>query len=435
MSIASRFVFLAVLALTAAAQAAVWPTRAQWSEQKEREFAKFINELPLDFFSRPGTPYSGIPTDCADAAYVLRAIFAYQHGLPVDFANWHNKDLSNTTTNYDRVEAGTPRLRVFLSDLRASTDTSTLLRETYPIAINRNSVRPGAMFLHLPKRGEGPKVYSSAHVFYVQNVSNSGLVTYISSTVPAAVRNLNARNGYVFTPFNVNSGYRAWKWPGTGTQALETRTHGSLEQFKLANWKTFAELPQGADGGRSALQRQMQAWTAAVRERIKGSGAGRTINPTEELGAVIGNILGGVNDRIKIVQDGWRVYQSRYGGRGCMSESDYDNYSTPSRDTRIQQELMYLAPAATRYVRSKGAANLKTALRQLYAQYRFEIMPGQYVDLNQITDAFLTNKALSISEPEHSPLARWGVGATMVKSQWACPHRASQYYGAERIDR
>lgn len=426
---------LGTLAMAPKAQSAVWETRASWNEQKEREFGKFINELPLDFFSRPGTSFSGIATDCADAAYVLRTIFAYQNALPVDFENWEGKDLSNTTNNYDNVEAGIPRLRKFMQDLRYATDTATLLKETYPIAINRKSVSPGSMFLHMPKKGEGPKVYASAHVFYVQNVSNNGLVTYISSTVPAAVRNLNARNGYVFTPFNMNSGYRAWKWPNTASQALETRLHGSLEQFKLGGWKTFAELPDNGDGGRSALQRQMQNWSAAVRARIKGTGAGRSINPTEELNAVIGNILGGVKERIKIVQDGWRTYQSRYQGRGCMTEADYDNFSTPSRDTRIQHELMYLEPAATRYVRAQGAQNTQAALRQLYAQYRFEIMPGQFVDLNQITDGFLTTKALSISEPEHSPLARWGVGPVMVRSQWACPHRASQYYGADRINR
>lgn len=271
----TRWVLGMAISFAATSEAAVWTTRAQWSEQKEKEFAKFINELPLDFFSRPGTPYSGIATDCADAAYVLRTIFAYENGLPVDFENWEKKDLSNTTSNYDHLEAGLPRLKKFMSDLRWSTDTSTLLRETYPIAINRDSVRPGSMFLHMPKKGEGPKVYASAHVFYIQNVSASGLVTYISSTVPVAVRNLNARNGYVFTPFNVNSGYRAWKWPNTGTQAVETRLHGSLEQFRLGNWKTFAELPDNGDGGRSALQRQMQNWTAAVRERIKGNGSDR----------------------------------------------------------------------------------------------------------------------------------------------------------------
>lgn len=434
-SLISRILVTGALAFAATSEAAVWETRAQWSERAESEFAKFINELPLDFFSRPGTPYSDIPTDCADAAYVLRTIFAYERGLPVDYMNWDGKDLSNHTNDFDKYEAGIPRLRRFLNQVRLSTDTGTLLRETYPIAINRASVRPGAMFLHSPRRGEGPKVYASAHVFYVQNVSSSGLVTYISSTVPVAVRNLNARNGYVFTPFNENSGYRAWKWPGTMNQALETRLNGSEEQFRLGNWRTFSELPMGSDGGRSALQRQMQVWTAAVRERIKGSGSGRAINPTEELNAVIGNILGGVNDRIKIVQDGWRAYQRNYGGRGCMNEGDYDNYSTPSRDTRIQHELMYLEPAATRYVRSKGATNVKTALRRLYAQYRFEVMPGVYADLNQITEAFMTTKAISISEPEHPPLARWGLTGTMVKSQWACPQRASQYYGAERIDR
>jgi hypothetical protein len=433
--VVSKIVFVGALALAATSEAAVWSTTNQWSEAKEREFGKFINNLPLDFFSRPGTAYSGIPTDCADAAYFLRTIFAFENGLPVDFFNWENRDLSNTSSDFDSFPAGRERLLKFMNRLRRATDTGTLIRETYPIAINRSSVRPGSMFLHSPKKGEGPKVYNSAHVFYVQNVANNGLVTYISSTVPIAVRNLNARNGYVFTPFNINSGYRAWKWPGTMTQALETRNNGSTEQFRLGRWKTFSELNMGNDGGRAALANQMDAWSDAVRARLQGSGAGRTIDPTEELNAVIGNIMGGIRERIKIVQAGAKLYQSRYGGRGCMSEKDYDDLSTPSRDTRIQHELQYLEPAATRYVQSQGAYDTQSALTKLYAKYRFEIAPGYFADLNQMSEAFLTAKALSISEPEHSIAARWGIGNLMVKSQWACPRRASQYHGAETIDR
>lgn len=422
------------------AQAAVWQTTNSWNAQREREFGKYINELPLDYFNLPGTPYYNIPTDCADAAYALRIIFAAERGLPVDFYNHEGLDLSNSTTEFDHIADDHERLLKFIRLVRLKTDTGTLITETYPIAINRQSVMPGTMLLHSPKKEMKngvdwtPPVLASNHVFYVQNVSESGLVTYISSTVPVAVRNMNVRNGYVYAPFNTKSGYRAWKWPGTLHDPLESRLNGSEEQFTLANWVSaiFATKPTVVEG-RKAMWAQDKAWSDVVRSRLQGAGAGRAIDPVEELKAVMGNIDNGINDRINVVLDGWNAYQSKYGGQGCMSEEDYDGYSTPTRDTRIQTELAYLPAAAMRYLKSKRISPTASSLARLYSNYKYQIAPGKIISLNEILSAFKGRKALSISEPEHSPAIRWGLAEYKSSREWPCPHRAKKYLGGENF--
>lgn len=421
------------------ASAAVWKATNTWNAQWEQKFGQYISELPLDYFNHPGTPYYGIPTDCADAAYTLRIIFAQENGLPVDFYNWKGLNLTDRTTQFDGISDETERLKKFIRLVNLNTDTGTLISETYPIAINRGSVIPGTMLLHSPKKEmrDGvnwtPPVLASNHVFYVQSVSATGLVNYISSTVPVAVRNLNLRRGYVYAPFNTNSGYRAWKWPGTLKDALETRLNGSEEQFLLAKWvpAIFATKPTVIEG-RKAMWAQDKAWSDAVRARLAGGKAvGKEISAEEEISAVMGNINAGINDRIKVVLDGWNHYQSRYAGRGCMNEADYDSFSTPTRDTRIQTELAYLPAAAMQYLKSKRQAPSASNLTKFYSQFKYEVAPGKAVSLNQILGAFKGTRALSISEPEHSPEIRWGLAEYKSSKEWPCPHHAKKYLGSD----
>lgn len=215
---------------------------------------------------------------------------------------------------------------------------------------------------------------------------------------------------------------------------LEGRLNGSEEQFTLANWQTaiFATKPTVIEG-RKAMWAQDKLWSDVVRERLKGAGAGRAIDPVEELNAVMGNINNGINDRIKVVLEGWNTYQSRYGGYGCMNEADYDGFSTPTRDTRIQTELAYLPAAAMRYLKSKRISPTNSSLAKFYSNYRYEVAPGKIVTLNEILSAFKTRKALSISEPEHSPEVRWGLFEYTSSAQWPCPEHAKKYLGGENF--
>ncbi|MGE3262044.1 MAG: hypothetical protein AB7K68_09715 [Bacteriovoracia bacterium] len=393
-----------LLWLTPQANADVWPTTKSWGEAEDQAFGKWIEKLPLDLFTRKGSPYQGIYTDCADAAYVLRILFAYENGLPVKFSNFDRKDLSNANKTWDSVPEGQPRLRKFINFVRTHTNTQTIVADTYPLEISRNYIKGGALFLHPEGNKNVPVTYRSGHVYYVTNVFENGMIRLISSTVPEMVRDLQPRVEIVFAPFTKDGGYRAWKRVGS-----DVRPGESEMQFSLGRWV--------ANGYRNGSL--WQRWHDAVRAKL----ALRRATGAEEFAGALENVKGYIHERTGLVRNSWNIYQRKYRGEGCMSESDYDSYSTPTRDVKIQSELEILRRAAVRHVGEDG-------VYRLFEQYRFQVTAEHSVDLNQLWQAYETDTVLSISEPEHSPEVRWGITG---QDRWPCPHRAKQYVGGENI--
>ncbi|MBX3034449.1 MAG: hypothetical protein KF865_11045 [Bdellovibrionaceae bacterium] len=389
------------LAGAPSAQAAVWIEKNSWSEAMEVRFGQWIAEQPVNLFV--SGRWGGIATDCADAAYAMRIIFAYENALPVSFQGHSGQNLSNRSSQFDGAGEGVPRVRRFINFVSNSTNTRTLAADTYPIRINRQSVRPGTLFVHAAGGGDVPVTFRPGHVYYLTQVGANGIITYLSSTTPALVRPLAVRYGIEFAPFYRNSGYRAWKTPGA------SRPHYSEEQFSLAGWRERAFRD-------SALA---TAWTQAVLSRLSH----RQASGNERLEAAAQNALSALRNRVALVNRAWRLYQSKYGGKGCMSAGDYDDYSTPTRDVKIQEELGKLRSL----VQSMGGRGASA----IYARYPLEIMPGYTVTLDQLWNTFMTETVLSVSEPEHSPEVRWGLSS---QGRWPCPHRAKQYLGGDRIN-
>lgn len=410
-----------LVASASSARAAVWETRRHWDLQAEAEFSEWMRTLPVDLFSNPQSRYYGLETDCGDTAYVLRILFAYQSGLPVRFQN--SPDLSNSTSRFDSLPAGSPtdeslgkRVRAFIDLVRNRTSTEALSEDTYPIAINAGTIRPGAMFLHAASNKDPsvPVTYRSGHVYYIKGVNlQNGMIQYISSTVPEAVRSLSVRYGIVFAPQETDSGYRAWKWPDS-----DERPGASFEQFQIGNWHPHSYHE-------SAF---WDSWQDAIQARLRV----RPISIRERFGAADRNLQASLQERATAVLAGWAYYRENYRAGQCMDESDYDDYSTPSRDVKIQSELQRYRLAAADYLRElrrSGKVSRDQAfgdqLVSMYRQFIFEPYKGVQMDFVALWTNFMTEKALEISEPEHSPQVRWGQAP---QGEWVCPQRRSQYH-------
>ncbi len=407
------FSFLASFVVLGTARADVWTANNVWDDAAEAKFGQWIKSLPMDVFSRPDSPYYGIATDCAEAVYTLRTIFSYENKLPVHFNNYEGKNLTNNNKDFDAVPEGTARLRKFINFVKAHTDTATLTADTYPIEINRTYLKAGAVFLH-PESGKSvPITYRSGHVYYIQDVEQNGMIRYFSSTVPAMVRDLQTRVDIDFAPMNKTGGYRAWKRPQSGAG----QPGFSEEQFTFANWRPNAY----GDGD------LWDAWQKVIRRRMQL----RKATLHEEVEAKVENVKGYMKERNNLVQMGWRVYQSKYLRRGlkCMDDADYDDYSTPTRDVKIQSELIDLQTAVTNLLNSaQGSGQLR---QDVFASYKFEVMPGMTVDANELWNTFETDTVIAISEPEHSPEVRWGLKQISI-DQWPCPERRKQYHDRSR---
>ena len=73
------FILLSTILITIPAQSAVWETHYQWNDAWEQQFSRWVNaEWDQFIFSDPDSKYYGIPTDCADASYGMRAV-SYTH--------------------------------------------------------------------------------------------------------------------------------------------------------------------------------------------------------------------------------------------------------------------------------------------------------------------------------------------------------------------
>lgn len=407
--------FAGILALAAGLQARadVWTAQNQWSPAYEQRFGEFIRNLDLELFAKSTGDWGRLATDCADAAYALRIIFAYENRLPVSFRTWQGV-MANTSREFDDVQDPVKRVRKFIAKVNHYTNTRTLVNDTYPVAIRPGVIRPGVMFLHPQGNSEVPLTYRAGHVYYLQDVKDNGIIRYISSTVPAAVRALDPRNGIIFTPMDKDGGYRAWVWPDTGV-----RPNFSEEQFELGDWR-----PRAYRDGEAWYR-----WSAAIESRIRA----RAPTPEERIRAQLENLTVVVQNRAKAVQAGWSFYRKNYNPGQCMNEKDYDAYSTPTRDVKVQVELQNFAQAARGYVNSMGDAwgrDEASRLAQFNRKVLFEVLPGVKVSVTDLNQAFLTETTLHISEPEHAPEVRWGL---REQGRWPCPHRAKNYFGGERV--
>ena len=77
----------------------VWVSNNTWNDSWEKRYAEWIkSDVSRDIFLQGR--YS-IKTDCADAAYSLRAIFAYENKLPfvIRNPNKYRSSYSNLTKN------------------------------------------------------------------------------------------------------------------------------------------------------------------------------------------------------------------------------------------------------------------------------------------------------------------------------------------------
>ncbi len=410
--IAAALTFAGV-SVTLSAHAQVWQVTNRWSPSFEVKFGNFIRNLDLNLLATNTGPWAKIPTDCADAAYTLRIIFAFENKLPVSFRSWKGR-LSQDMQDLNDIQDPIKRVRKFIARVNSFTNTRTLVTDTYPLAINRESIRPGVMFLHPQGDASVPLTYRAGHVYYLQFVGENGIIRYVSSTVPADIRPLDPRNGIIFSPMETDGGYRAWVWPDDAS-----RIGYSNEQFEIGDW-------------RAKSYRDSRAWYEWQRE-IAARVRTREPTPEEQIRAQLENLTVVIENRAKAVRAGWNFYQKNYQPGQCMSEKDYENYSTPTRDVKVQLELQHFEVAAQRYVDSMGNAwgrDQRSRLNQFFRKVSFEVLPGVKVDINNLNQAFLTETTLIISEPEHSPEVRWGL---KEQGRWPCPHRAKAYVGGERI--
>jgi hypothetical protein len=172
------------VASTAAAQrldrpiSEVWTVQGQWDQGAEAEYSAFVatigravaqgrcrslniclNDPTINPLHEAGARPLEFRADCADVPYVLRAYFAYRHGLPFAFAarmRGHGRDARYLTEAHPEgihlwTEYSTPRALlenigsiVHSGYFRTAPDVEPA--DFYQVAISPGSIRPGTTY-------------------------------------------------------------------------------------------------------------------------------------------------------------------------------------------------------------------------------------------------------------------------------------------------
>jgi hypothetical protein len=346
----------------------------RWTVEEELRFENWMEKtITEDFFIR-----HQIPTDCADAVYAIRWIYARIAHLPAaatttdgKFVGHWSEDWKHLPTHpdWDRDE----RFRAALLSLFPRTWTGTLPRDTYPVRISPDSVRPGTLFL-----------VTESHTGIVGRVLRDGsqvhpLQTW-ESALPVKVQKLNLRYFFAGKPeFKAGSGLVKFRWPVSengGWRYLPANEHPfySEEQYRSDFCKGYPDFVE------------------AVARRIDPT----TDTPLEKMTKIIGTSTRLLRERSPIVIEGYQ--QCDHGGCPEASEG-WEMYSTPGRDGMIASLMDHLSQIIeSKRVNPEAAKGMMEAIP-------IPISENQSITLLQV----FQNYRWFSPHPGDSIEARWGL--------------------------
>jgi hypothetical protein len=382
------------------AQAAVWKEENQWSAEWEQKYSQWVKTYVTEDIFLAG-PYAGLSTDCADAAYFIRAIFSHNNKLPFQVTNpATNKLFTNQTNAFDRIADDNQRLRTFLKAVADIVGTKSIYLDTYPVQINRTYVVPGIILSHMVPTTSGG---TTGHIDIVHDLRDSGSIEFISSTVPSAVRSLDITYAIKSYPLTEEQqlGFRAWIWPQFRQQPVTTYPGYSLEQFYEGKTKSGTYL--GYSG------RDQYAWSDFIESRLRYHRATRA----DWLVEGIRTLCTMMKSRAGVVKAS-EEYKSKIGSR-CMNASEYDAYSTPTRDQRIGMEISQFGMQFAD-VDNTGKINFDYLAKDFNKTCpAVTIMDGVTINLNQFIS--MARAGHFSSDPNDSVQARWGMAASVSRCQ------------------
>lgn len=384
------------------ASAAVWEDTNSWSIDYENKFTTWMGSTAVreGMFNDKSSPYYGVSTDCADTAYALRAVFAYENKLPFAIINPSgsrdiSKTLNNKTNKFDYAGPENKRLVALITEIGESVGTENLTRyDTYPIAIK--TIKGGSLFTYKMKAKFGKFI---RHTYNIKVVNPVGTYDVIYSTQANHEKrgDLLRRRDREFENLPTDPwGFRRFKWPehlGLGLEVIPAELGASNEQFAMAN----------SMGG-------------AFFKYVSGQLATSTESSAERLTRVFNNVCQEAQARIMYVNEGLEF--ARKTNNACMDYTAFDAYSTPARDGALKDMFLNLE-STFKGAQSQGGVDPvilsfadyiftgKGAVQaELQAACPIAYRPGVTIDLAVFWNR-IKNDRLS-SHPNDTVEVRWG---------------------------
>ncbi|MBL6990093.1 MAG: hypothetical protein ISR65_09960 [Bacteriovoracaceae bacterium] len=384
-------VFINLICLNA--YSAVWISTNEWSEAWDNKYSEWIKNDFNQYIFVKGD-FKNIPTDCADAVYAARVIFSYKNKLPfvINMPHSSGRFITNSTTKFDKFASSLKRVRSFIRWVNGITNTKSLITDTYPTEINRQALTPGVVYLsprYSPNHDDNvtDAEIVPGHADLVKEVTPYGIIKLIGTTSPDKVRVLNIKSNLSYIPRNHDGGFRKWMPPRGYHSEVESLPYYSLEQYELGNTEV----------GQYKFQILSQ-WVLDIRDRLKlfdESAQERTIR-------LVQNLCQAVNLRVSAVNEGIS-YQKKIKNK-CMNESEYDDYSTPSRDKKIKNIIVGLFEVTNYYMYFEETVSKYSI--ELNNCAPIEYYPGVHITLKQYIQR--VKQGLISFDPNAPIEARWG---------------------------
>ena len=359
----------------------IWTATKKWNQEWERKFSHWIQtEIDLSFFSR-----YNIKTDCADVIVGLRWIFSRIHSLPVGNALAGSGQLF-THESMRKSWVGLPRHSNWYQDalfmtaldyVMDNTFTRSILWDGYPISISAKAFVPGTFHLEFHSAG--------GHTMIVNEVdATGGRFGLIQSTLPREVRDLGAAEyQHASQPQRADGGFLRMRWlekTAKGWAFADENKHPdySIEQYS------------------PAFMSGTSNFSNAVRSHLSGHAS--QSNPYSELIAGMETLWGKIEPRLKLVQEGYSVCQVSDCRPGTRN---WDQYSTPGRDSHIKEMIRYVQGI----VRDNPRDGQIASAYSQFAGYRMDVA-DRSTTLGELMDNFL--KGRTSGDPRVSVARRWG---------------------------
>jgi hypothetical protein len=346
----------------------------RWTVEEERRFEKWVEEtITEDFFIR----YK-IPTDCADAVYAIRWIYARMNHLPAAATTKDGRLIGHWSTDWKHLPTHPQwdkdeRFRAALLYLFPKTWTGTLPLDTYPVRISPDSVTPGTLFL-----------VAESHTGIIGHVFLDGsqahpLQTW-ESALPVKVQKMSLRYFFSERPdFKAGSGLVKFRWP--------VSENGEWKYLPVKEHPFYSEEQYSSDFCKGSAD-----FVEAVAKRIDAT----SYAPMEKMVKVTGTLARFLRERVPIVLAGYQ--QCRNGG--CPEGSElWEIYSTRGRDRMIISLMDHLSQIIeSNHLDQETTKGMMEAIL-------IDISENRSVTLYHVYQ----NHLWFSSDPEDSIEARWGL--------------------------
>ncbi len=346
----------------------------RWTIEEERRYERWVEEtIDEGFF----ISYN-IPTDCADAVYAIRWIYARIARLPAAATTKDGKLIGHWSTDWKHLPTHPEwhqdrRFRAVLFYLFPKIWTGTLPFDTYPIRISTDSVTPGTLFLE-----------TESHTGLIGRVFLDGshphpLMTW-ESGLPVKVQKLSRRYFFSTQPdFPAKSGLVKFRWP-----VLE---NGKWKYLPVNEHPFYSEEQYSP-----AFREGHSDFAEAVAKRMDPT----PYPPEEKLNRALGTLHRLLTERVSLVQEGFR----QCGEGGCRKGSTgWELYHTTGHDEMV----VSLADHLSRII-AQNSLDQESIKRRMEA-ISIEISNHRSVSLYDVYQ----NPLWLSSHPGDSLEARWGL--------------------------